>query len=424
MSVLARPKKRRRIYHAVQARPSNQPTMEPFGFNLRRFIAVLPSPGSLPIGKHLHNIQNYIKDFDQNGQPVFQNPGHVYNVTSTKGMMANVVKGNAQFTSTLHTSHTVHLYNMAHNILAELRKQAPVQLLNSPSTLFRHVDLRTATFNKRHKQQNIVYLNAQHLGVQVVLKTTSDPATMLKYVLEAVIHILLKANAPSCAPPLYFVGLTESKRLVVCTKQLHIPSVSSWVNTLHRRDNSHKLYYMLLNVCRAFIIIQRDAKFTHRDCHTLNVYYDEAQRMIQFIDFDWSSIRWNNNVISVPRFLYDTTRPGYGTNKSVDLCIFLRCLGKQVRNADIFMQRIWKPLMQRYEDESKQSLLSKYAGRDKVPGEISALQLYKMGLQNRKYSHANGIEKHGKEFDYYMGYYEWSCMTPRSILQFLNKNRF
>lgn len=182
-------------------------------------------------------------------------------------------------------------------------------------------------------------------------------------------------------------------------------------------------------------IIQERAHFTHRDCHTGNVYYDERNRRIQFIDFDWSCIRWRyvrfdpethqhsakNKIISVPRHLYDTTRAEYGKNHSVDMCRFMRCLGEQLGRAGRFKEHIWEPIMKRYEDECRDLLLKKSAGYDGVSGDTAALQLYSMGYdkQTRRYSHATGCRNYDKEFDYYMGYYEWPCMTPGAIHEFL-----
>ena len=82
--------------------------------------------------------------------------------------------------------------------------------------------------------------------------------------------------------------------------------------------------------------------------------------------------------------------------------------------------------MQRYEDESEKLLLKKSAGYDGVSGDTAAMQLYKMGLDlnTRKYSHITGYRKYGKEFDYYMGYYEWPCMKPGAIHDFLMKHKY
>ena len=395
----------------------------PFGFNLDPFVSHLIAPTKL--GGKSHSIQNLIVCFEK-GQPVFEHPECVYKTTGVKGMYATIKgKNKPKFISELHTSHTVHLYDMAHKILTKIRQKPLVFLVKAESREFKTVDIRRAKFNKRQNQKTTVFLNAHHLDKTVVLKTTKDPHMMLRYVLEASIHYFLKQRSNTCVPTLCFIGITETKRLVVCSEQLQLPCISTWVNTLDRRDNNRHLFWMLKNVCNAMAIIQRNARFTHRDCHTGNVYYDERNRRIQFIDFDWSCIQWSSKIISVPRHLYDTTRATYGNNRSVDMCRFMRCLGEQIKRAPVFKEKIWVPLMKRYEDESRETLLRKAAGYKDISGDVAAMQLYKMGLDDkRKYSHATGFQKYNKEFDYYMGYYEWRSMTPQAIQQFIFRNKF
>lgn len=420
--------KRRREHAPAGQRPFKSakrvPSVpNPFGFPLRSFLDNICAPTSL--GKTSHNIQNYITRFEH-GQPVFHIPEHVYTVQHVDGMYAKLAgRKEPRMISKLHTSYTVRLYHEAHAILTLLRRQQRVQLVHANTDKFKVVDIRTAAYNRRQHVKNVVYLNALHMNQPVVLKTTSDPHTMLKYVLEAVIHYSLKQRAPGCVPKLHFVGMTDSRRLVVCSEQLRVPSVCTWANSLQRPDNSRALYFMLKNVCNAFSVIQRHARFTHRDAHTSNVYYNEKTRQVQFIDFDWSCIWSGRQIVSVPRFLYDTTRAAYGRNRSVDVCIFMRCLGNQIKQAPAFVNRIWLPLMRRYEKESGELLLKKAAGYEGVSGEIAAMQLYKMCVHKEKrskYSHKNGYRKYGKEFDYIMGYYEWPCMTPQSVLEFLKEN--
>lgn len=391
-----------------------QTTTNPFGFSLDPFISRLIGP--TPLGDKSHSLRNLIVRFEK-GQPVFQDPGHGYRISGDKGMYATIEgRTQAKLISELHTSHTVHLYNMAHNILTQIRSQPMVHLVKDAAGLKRHktIDMRRVVDNNRQNTKTTVFTNARHLDKLVVLKTTKDPHMMLRYVLEAVIHHLLQQRSNTCVPQLCFVDITETNRLVVCSEQLQLPSISTWMNTLDRRDNNRHLLWMLKNVCNAMGIIQRNAHFTHRDCHTGNVYYNERNRRIQFIDFDWSCIQLGDKTISVPRHLYDTTRSTYGNNHSVDMCRFMRCLGGQIQGAPVFKEKIWTPLMKRYEDQSRETLLCKA-----MDGDSAAMQMYKMGLNDkRKYSHATGCKTYGKEFDYYMGYYEWSSMTPKAIRQF------
>lgn len=416
-----------------------EPARNPFGFELNPFLERLIAPAEL--GKKSHSIQNLIRYFDERGQPVFEHPERVYEISGVSGMHASIVgRDKSKFVAELHTSYTVHLYDKASKILAEIKKQEPVYLVKERTFEFNKVDMTHVGTNNRQNAKSVVYTDAYHMGRRVVLKTTSDPHMMLRYVLEAVIHYILWQRSSTCVPQLYFVGMTPQGKLIVCTEQLMLDSVSDWVTKLNRRDNNQHMFWMLKNVCNAMRIIQERARFTHRDCHTGNVYYDERKRRILFIDFDWSCIQWRhvhfdpetrqhsavNKIISVPRHLYDTTRAGYGKNHSVDMCRFMRCLGEQLERAPVFKERIWNPIMRRYEDECRDLLLKKSVGYDGVSGDTAALQLYSMGFdkKTRKYSHATGYREYGKEFDYYMGYYEWPCMTPGAIYDFIMTHKF
>lgn len=392
------------------------------------------------------------------GQPIFKFKDRIYSVQNPTGLYATF-NGQRDFISNFHTNHTVSLYSMAHSLLATLPRD--VIIGTKKTSVYRQIDISQATIKRR--TNGTIYLNAKHRGRTVFLKTTDNPAVKLKYVIEAVIHQLLKLSSPGCVPSLEFVGRTPENHLVICSEQLQIPSISTWVQTLGVRNKSIRLRKMLLKVCRAFIIIQRDAKFTHRDCHTGNVYYDESQQKIQFIDFDWSCIRQDSLVISVPRFLYDTTRRTYGHNKSVDMCVFMRNLGRTIRGAPEFIALIWEPLMQRYEDETRnmvehfrqqidatvsefeynEAWIQKYPKSKKFMKNenqqllkkkqqqehdlMCAMQLYKLSSEKKSlkspYAHKYGIGRLKNNFDYYMGYFEWESMTPRAIEKFVNNIR-
>ena len=197
--------------------------------------------------------------------------------------------------------------------------------------------------------------------------------------------------------------------------------------------------------------VQQRAKFTQLRLYCNNVYYDEGNKRecVKFIDFDWSSIRTtNDSVIAKPRYLYDRSEMLW-QNRSLT-CIFMRTLGNtlgdimenehEILHADTFTKDtiarhrdlvengskvkkfvdfIWKPLMLRYEVESKTILLKNLSSR-------CAQQLYKMNLMpNKKFSHMHAIQsletnaqklrKSGKKadggliFDYRMGHYEYAA---------------
>ena len=210
--------------------------------------------------------------------------------------------------------------------------------------------------------------------------------------------------------------MDTNKQLVVCSEQLTSISVTSFMrmNTTMDKDVTQ----LVVDVCQALLNIHKKIHFTHRDCHISNIYYESTTNTVKFIDFDWSCLQYQGRNISVPRHLYDTTRAQYCSNKSVDCCIFLRTLGPTLAQVPLFMDKIYRPLMQRYEQESKQ-MLKRWSVND-----TAAMQLYKMSTCNQKirghYSHSHGLNHRPKIFDYLMGYYEWPSMTPQAIIQFIN----
>jgi hypothetical protein len=75
-----------------------------------------------------------------------------------------------------------------------------VHLRDSESCEFKYVDMRQARHQKRHSETNIVWVNARHLSQNVVLKTTTDHYTQLKYILDAVIHYHVFRICPKYLP--------------------------------------------------------------------------------------------------------------------------------------------------------------------------------------------------------------------------------
>ena len=212
------------------------------------------------------------------------------------------------------------------------------------------------------------------------------------------------------------MGFSADNRLVIASEQLCTPSVTTFLSTIQNRSD-RIVWHMVRNVCLAIRRMQRSAAFTHRDCHISNVYYNDRRKLVKFIDYDWSSIRVRGQKISVPRHLFDTTRPEYTHNRSVDCCVFFRTLGPALGRAEQFKNMVWRPLMDRYERESQAFLFRKSAT------DTAALQLYKMstadGRLRGKYGHKYGVANKKVEFEYLMGYYTYTCMTPESILKFL-----
>lgn len=422
----ARPNKRRRVEH-IRA-----PAIDPFGFDLGPYMALVSEDYRFP--EQSHRIVNYISGFDAEGVAQYERPQKVWQTESINGLFVKFQGDNTKvFISGMHTKHTESMYRMAHGIKAALKRMPECQLARKVSSSFKEVDISRALKQKRHKSTNVLYLKAIHQGEWVVLKTTTDPAMQLKYILDAVIHYHVWRNADRYVTKLHFVAF-RGDALVVCSGQMEEPSVYGFMNTLHQKYRPDRLVYtMVESFCLAIRKLQKDAQFTHRDCHVSNVYYNMRKKCTRFIDFDWSCFRCTvrppgtsvsrHKIISVPRFLYDTTRPQYGNNRSVDCAVFFRTLGNSLDHCPIFEQEIYRPLMRRYEVDSREILQRKMR-----QGDLAALQLYKQSTINGKasgrFGHTYGIMRQKENYDYSLGYYTYTSMTPEMILRFLRENKF
>ena len=404
-------------------------TTNPFGFPVEACLSTVVKPCCL--SKESYTLNNPILGFEKDGTPVFKDSKKKCIVGQQNGMMVRVKK-KEWVVSLFHTAHTLSLFSMAFDILKELHKEPRVHV-GIGDGVTKQISIQNAVFNVRKK--SAVWLKCRHNGKEVVIKTTSDPYMKLRYILDGVIHYLLGRYCPTYVPKLHFVSLMDNGDVVICSEQLQIPSLYEWISkTLIKTRPPHfwnqALWFMMHNVCKAIQRMQQRAKFTHRDCHANNVYYDMKNKRIVFIDFDWSSICIRDKVVSEPRFLYDTTRHNYGNNRSLDCCILFRSLMDILmrRNTqhsgalDPFLNQIYFPLFHRYEQESCRIL------KQKCRHDNAAIQLYKMNTADNqlkgRFGHGYGLSHTKKEFEYKMGYYEWSCMTPGSILEFLDKRRY
>ena len=446
----------------------------PFGFDTGVVSSSIHRP--VPPGKLTHVITNAIHGFRNNNfcDPLFSRPNDIFHVKEVDGMFVKVKESKEPLVKAqCHTPHTLSITKMACDLYETLLRKPRVNLVKRKPTNPSEIDISSAMHINRHKDENSVWIGAQYDSDSVVLKTTTQRDTMYSYLIEAVIHERLMRACPTYVPRLIKVAFETKRpgakdRLVICSQQLkkHV-SVFNWAKKLRGRQTNFRLWKMLKYVCICLNNVQQRAKFTHRDCHCNNVYYDEGNKRecVKFIDFDWSSIRTtNDSVIAKPRYLYDSDRKCYGKNRSVDLCIFMRTLGNtlgeimknehEILHADTFTKDtiaqhrdlvengskvkkfvdfIWKPLMLRYEVESKTILQKNLSSR-------CAQQLYKMNLMpNKKFSHMHAIQsletkaqklrKSGKKadggliFDYRMGHYEYACMTPDQIIEFLDEHR-
>ncbi|MDA7838853.1 ecdysteroid 22-kinase family protein [bacterium] len=459
--------KRPRVHFASQGstkRSRKQCFKSPFGFNVTAYSNLIVKP--CPLGAVTHQLTNTILRF-RDGEPAFSEPNKVFEVDKVEGLYVRL-KGVSEriLVSSCHTNHTVSIYKLAHEILAILHSRPRVRLVKGQRANPLEVDMRTAIATERGHSEEQVWLNARFEGKTVVLKTTTKLDSMLRYVLEAMIHETIMRRRPCYVPMLHFVAFEqvargEKNRLILCSEQLRRKSVFSWIHSMRsfhpRKDDLNvRLWKMLNRVCQCLRTLQESVSFSHRDCHCNNVYYDDDNRRpdhVKFIDFDWSSILFNGQRLSVPRHLFDSARPKYAKNKSIDLCIFLRTIGPALRKpvslqsktqftekdmvdirkwdefecrTEMFYNNIWKPLMKRYERETEAFL------RAEAKDSTVAMQLFKLNLgPKRTFGHIHGLRnlikknpKQGVELDYRLGYYEWSSMTPRAILNFLDTHRF
>lgn len=464
--------------HAKRRR-STETFQTPFHFAIDRYLDNISRP--VPPGPLTHLTSNVIVGFRKNNfcDPIFGRPDDIFEVVSVRGMYVHIKKRNSEKINKVvkpicHTSHTLSIYKMAWDFYQILLSKQRLRLVKEEAICVNKINISRAITSSRHNSETCVYRHAKYNGKYVVLKTSTKLATSLTYVVEAVIHEYLMRRSPSYIPKLIRVAFAEKSpggkdRLILCSEELRThKSVNSWLHTMSRNGNPNKrIWTMLKYVCICLRNLQTHAQFTHRDCHTSNVYYDETNRQekIKFIDFDWSSIRIHQSVVSVPQYLFDTDRKCYGRNRSVDICVFMRTLGNNLRqilkkerlvsNAVIFTpetiahasylkrfgsavnkfyQCIWEPLMARYDRDSR-IVLESHARED-----ITAVQLLKSCLdKNRNFSHAHGIQnletgakakraKGGKAdggliFDYRMGHYEYPSMIPEAVLDFLELHK-
>lgn len=388
----------------------------PFGFP---FLSILQDVyAKSELLDESHGLDNPVQGFDARGAPIFKYPEGKLDVVLEYGNRVQIMHRDrikTVATAALHTPHTISLQKVAFVILQRLRKQPHVRWDSDGSTFY-DVKLTNRLPIQSHHNRMELWLDARHCGHRVVLKTTKNPAYMLRYILEAVIQTLVFRQCPKDVPEPFMVGLTADQRLVVCSEQITIPAVTQMIR---HAPSYADLLQMSQHFCEMILRIQ-SAGCTHRDAHTSNVYVDPKTLQTRLIDFDWAAIRWCEFTLSIPRHLYDSTREIYGRNRSVDCCIFFRSLQTQMvgmTHPDIvrFKTNILTPIMQRYEDECRSTLSN--------ASDTVSQQLYRIASSTEtirgEYAHANGLKRMFTDFDYEMGYYEWKSMRPEVILKYL-----
>ena len=389
--------------------------LNPFGFDFEVCLSDVPTRSVLL--DETHALDNPVLGF-KDGAPVFTYPKGKLDVMFEHGTRIKILHRNRtkmMATAALHTPHTISLKKAAFDILDTLRKQPRVRW-NSNGDTFYDVRLDASPPLLRHKDRMQLFRNARHLGRRVVLKTTQDPALMLRYILEAVIQTLVYRKCPESVPAPTLVGLTDDDRLVCASEELLTPSVTDFIRTV---PTTAQLLYMSRQFCEMMMRVQA-VGCTHRDTHTSNVYVDPKTLRTRLIDFDWSAIQHGQTVLSVPRHLYDSTRGLYGRNRSVDCCIFFRSLQSQLAGKQAvadYYKAFLGPLMQLYEDECRARLTGAH--------DIASQQLYRVasstGGLHGEYGHAHGLSRLATDFDYEMGYYEWQTMRPEAILKYIQQ---
>lgn len=413
-----------------------------FGFDIEEYLKCISPPTKPPSKMYL--LDNIIQRFENN-LPVYTDPTDFDDSGNIHGMYSCFKKDGEKeedldLLSEYHNKHTESIINLAMELLSQLNKQHLVNIdisnvSNTPENKFKTVYAGNAV---RPKGCVSVLTNCIHLSKKVILKKAITIKEQQIMVIEALIHLYVSHN--SFIPQIHFIGFTKDHELITCSEAVTCPSVHIFMTRqlasekFNLRQKSLMLKTMILKICDGILSLQKK-KFSHRDLHTSNVFWDYHSNKATIIDFDWSSVIIGSHKISVPRFLYDTLRPTYATNKSIDMCIFLRNVvntlskTKTLQNIPFFQNELTQ-IMSNYENECKQLLCRDfYDGGDGGREKSAAFQLYKKCTEDQTiftcYSHENGIRNLGEvKFEYRQGYFEWQSMQPANIKFFIETGNF
>lgn len=431
-----------------QARGIEHPSQKAFGFDVSDHLHLISDDMTLP--PTVHSLMNTIETFDDS-KPIYKHQFYLYSTTGTKGMyMPNqlvdtddesshdnedtpMADSQTTLISDFHNTHTESLLCMADELISKLRMEPSVNYQNNGIEISQFKTVYTGNSSTSPGGQSSVLTNCKHMGANVIVKRAISKKDQLRTVLEAVVHLYIEHKHPEFVPKLHFIAFDSDNNLVVCSEQVESTSIHHYImKTLPReQDQSAALKSMLIGVCTALETVQR-SEFTHRDLHTSNIFWDPKTKRVTFIDFDWSCIVVRGKKISIPRFLYDTTRKSYGCNKSVDLCIFIRNLVTTIANQaalrkiNLFGNEV-KKIMVNYQAECKQMLCRDF---DNDQERHAAFQMYKSctedGTIYSEYKHRFGIQRltDSIEFEYRQGYFEWKSMTPSNVKFFLVTGKF
>ena len=443
--------KRKRLGTGVpmrQVQGVQHPSEKAFGFDVSGDLHRISSDMTLP--SQVCSLMGTIKSFD-GSKPIYKCPFRSYLTEGNSGMyMPNqlvdtgdksphdnedtpMVDSQTTLISDFHNTHTESLLCMADELLSKLRMEPSINYQTDGTEVSQFKTVHTGNSSTSPGGQSSVLTNCKHMGANVIVKKAISRKDQLRTVLEAVVHLYVEHKHPGFVPKLHFVGFDSDNNLAVCSEEVESTSIHHYImKTLPReQDQSAALKSMLIGVCTALETVQR-SEFTHRDLHTSNIFWDPKTKKVTFIDFDWSCIVVSGKKISIPRFLYDTTRKSYGCNKSVDLCIFMRNVvttianQKSLRKLSLFGNEL-KQIMGNYQAECKQMLCREF---DNDQEKHAAFQLYKTctedGTIYGAYKHRFGIQRltDSIEFEYRQGYFEWKSMTPSNVKFFLVTGKF
>jgi hypothetical protein len=425
----------------------DQKYIQVFGFDVLQLMKFIV-PESLDVPPRMFMLDNVIESFEDN-VPAYKYPESCLSMSTHKlnGMFMpeqaepnesdedneEMVEKEEELISEYHNHHTESIMRLATIALSQLKLQTPVTIdYNSVQTnTFKTIFAGDAVSPKGCLT---VLTNCVHMSKKVILKRATSKKEKQIMVIEAMIHLFVNQN--SFVPQIHFIGFTKDEALITCSEAVLCPSVHDFMTTqlssgrysLTQRSNMLKT--MILKICDGFISLQK-LNFSHRDSHTSNLFWDHHSNTATIIDFDWSSIIIRGQKISIPRFLYDTMRQTYATNKSVDICIFLRNVVNTLKHSSRlrqipFFQNELTQIMLNYECEGK-NLLSRDFINEKE--RKAAFQLYKKctkdNLLRSSYSHQDGIRKLGSvKFEYRQGYFEWKSMRPLNVKNFIETGRF
>ena len=446
VAVVAKKKKILLSGNKMRQTPGIQhPNKKAFGFDVSDSLHLISDDMTLP--HDVHSLMDTIETFESS-KPIYKHKFCLYSTTGTKGMYMgtqsvspndkssdndDVESPQPTLISDFHNTHTESLLCMADELLSKLRMEPSVNYQNNGIEISQFKTVYTGNSTTSPGGQTSVLTNCKHMGTNVIVKRAISKKDQLRTVLEAVVHLYVEHKHPEFVPKLHFIAFDSDNNLVVCSEEVEFDSIHHYImKTLPReQDQSAALKSMLIGVCTALETVQRSG-FTHRDLHTSNIFWDHKTKRVTFIDFDWSCIVVRGKKISIPRFLYDTTRKSYGCNKSVDLCIFMRNVVTTIANQaalrkiNLFGNEV-KKIMVNYQAECKQMLCRDF---DNDQERHAAFQMYKSctedGTIHSEYKHRFGIQRltDSIEFEYRQGYFEWKSMTPSNVKFFLVTGKF